>query len=333
MSNTIEAKVTEARSIEEGLQELDLLFLNGEREGESLTIEHEFGLYLSGQEFEEGDSIVVVENQTTAGETQFIAMDHVRRPSLVLIFAIFVFTVVIVNRKKGLLSLLAMLYSFAILFLVVLPLLLKGISPVPTAILGATLIAPVSFTLSHGWNKKTAVAVAGTLISLVITGVLAALFAKFSHLTGLAAEEAAFLFTGGFENINFQGLTLAGIIIAGLGVLDDVCITQSSVVKQLKSAQSKLKFKELFNRGMEVGRDHITSVVNTLILVYTGASLPLLLLFMNAEQSLGQVLNYEILAEEIVRTLTGSIGLVLAVPITTALAAYVFSNNKKRAKH
>jgi uncharacterized membrane protein len=225
-------------------------------------------------------------------------------------------------------SLLGMALSFFIIFFYILPQISSGANPVEIAILGSLVIIPVSFFLSHGINKKTFVAIGGTLIALVITGILANIFVDSAHLTGFASEEAGFLQVAKQGVINMRGLLLAGIIIGVLGVLDDITISQSSIVFQLKEANNKLDANELYTRAMKVGQDHISSMVNTLILVYTGAALPLLLLFINNPHPFSEIIIYEIIADEIVRTFVGSIGLVLSVPITTFIATLVAS--KKR---
>jgi len=198
---------------------------------------------------------------------------------------------------------------------------LAGGNPIQIAIIGSLFIIPLTFYLSHGFNKKTTVAIIGTLIALVITGILANVFVEISKLTGFASENAAFLQVARGGTVNIRGLLLAGIIIGVLGVLDDITVSQSAVIFQLKKANPKLKQFDLYKKAMDVGQDHISSMVNTLILVYTGAAMPLLLLFINNPHPFSEVINYEIVADEIVRTLVGSIGLILAVPITTIIAS------------
>lgn len=161
----------------------------------------------------------------------------------------------------------------------------------------------------------------GTILGLIITGFLASLFTNTTHLTGFNSEEAGFL-RALHGDLNIKGIFLAGIIIGVIGILDDIAVSQSAIVFQLKHANNKLNIQELFTRGMNVGKDHIASIVNTLVLVYTGASLPLLLLFINSPQSLNQIISMEMVSSEIVRTLVGSIGLILTVPITTLIAAF-----------
>lgn len=258
-----------------------------------------------------GDKIVVTDDQIT---------DYVRRPSLYLLSAIFLLLTVVIAGKWGLTSVFGMAYSFYIIFKFILPLIIKGYNPVTVSIIGAVFIIPVTFSMSHGINRKTINAIIGTLISIVIVGLLSVLFVSLSKLSGFAVEEAGFLQyqLGGI--INMKGILLAGIIISTLGVMDDITISQASVVEELRKANKKLSKKELFFRSMNVGKDHISSMVNTLVLVYAGASLPLLLLFVNNPHPFLEVINYEIIADEIVRTLVGSIGLILAVPITTYIA-------------
>jgi uncharacterized membrane protein len=196
--------------------------------------------------------------------------------------------------------------------------------PVLIATLASAMIIPITFYMSHGISKKTTIAVAGTLIALLITGLLGKLFSELAHLNGLSTEESGMLAVLKGGEINLKGILLAGIVIGALGVLDDITISQAAIVEQLREAASKAKFGEIYGRAMKVGRDHITSMINTLILVYAGASLPLLLIFVDNPHPLREIINYEFIAEEIVRTLVGSIGLIVAVPITTFLAAMAY---------
>ncbi len=318
-----EGEVTQMRT-ETQIQILDVLLKSGQRSGETVTLTNDVSGYANGKSYQTGDEVVLVEYKDELGNGQLYVVDYMRLPHLLLLFLFFVGMVLLISRKKGAYSLLGMAFSFLVLFKLVLPLILKGTDPVFTALLGSLFILPAVFYLSHGFNKKTSIAITGTLITLGITGFLAAVFAELTQLSGLSSEEAGFLKVGIGTDLNFKGLLLAGMIISALGVLDDVTITQTAVIQELKAAQKDLSFNDLYTRGMTIGRDHIASVVNTLILVYTGASLPLLLLFINSSESIGQILNYEFMTEEIVRTLVGSIGLICAIPITTLIASFVF---------
>jgi uncharacterized membrane protein len=292
---------------------------------EPIFIAHDTAAFLNPRIYQEGDMVTIVK----LAEDQFYIQDYSRHRSLIWLFGIFVVIVLIVTRSQGLGALAGMFFSFLVIFRFILPQILHGQDPVLTAITGAALIIPAVFYLSHKLNKKTTIAVVSTLITLVITGIIATLAANASHLTGTASEEASFLSLTAASTIDFQGLVLAGLIISILGILDDITISQASIVYQLKSAKKNIKFKEAYARAMAVGRDHISSLVNTLILVYTGASLPLLLLFLDKSQKFTNILNLEFIAEEIVRTLVGSIGLVLAVPITTVLACIFLTGKEK----
>lgn len=278
----------------------------------------ENGVFDSAQQikYKLNDKVVVTDGQIT---------DYVRRPSLYLLLGIFLLLTIFIAGKWGVTSILGMIYSFYIIFVFILPMIIKGFNPVAAAIIGSMFIIPVTFSLSHGLNKKTITAIIGTLISMIIVGVLSVVFVNLSKLTGFAVEEAGFLQYQLGSLINMKGILLAGIIISTLGVMDDITISQSSVVEELREANSKLSKKDLFIRSMRVGKDHISSMVNTLVLVYAGASLPLLLLFVNNPHPFTEIINYEIIADEIVRTMVGSIGLILAVPITTFIACYGYS--------
>jgi len=312
------------QGMQKGLyQELGVVITRGSVKGQRIALKVE-GLALIGKgKYQVGDQVLVSLSHDLEGNEVYNLADFVRRKYLLWLFLIFVVLVVAIGRWRGLSSLLGLAISFLVIFYFVLPQLNQGREPVTVAILASLLIIPLTFGLSHGFNKKTLVAMAGTLLALLITGFLAKFFIDLTRLTGFASEEAGFLQVEKQGMINIQGLILAGIIIGALGVLDDITVAQTAVVQQLKEANPRIKAKELFWRSMAVGRDHIASMVNTLILVYTGAALPLLLLFINNPLPFGQVINYEIIAEEIVRTLVASIGLVTAVPLTTFLASRV----------
>ena len=180
-------------------------------------------------------------------------------------------------------------------------------------------MALITIPLAHGGGSKTLAAVLGTAAALLLTVLLAWFFTNAAHLTGLASEEASFLQLAG-AHLSLQGLLLAGMVIGALGVLDDVTVSQASTVLALRAANPTLGFRRLFNLAQHVGRDHVSATVNTLVLAYVGASLPILLIFDTADLGVGDALTTEIVATQVVGTLVGSIGLIAAVPLTTALA-------------
>lgn len=310
-------------------QKLKVLVTSGSLKDREIEIENGNYSLVNTVKYKEGDELVVSYDLDSDGNEFYFITDYVRRKPMIWLFLIFVVLTITIARLRGLMSLLGMGLSFGVIFKFILPEISAGKDPVVVAILGSLLIIPITFLLSHGFNKKTWIGMLGTLIALIFTAILAALFVELTKLTGFASEEAAFLQVDRQGAISIKGLLLAGIIIGVLGILDDITISQSAIVFQLKKADLNLKFDELYKKAMDVGQDHIASMVNTLVLVYAGAALPLLLLFVNSSHPFSEIVNYEIIADEVVRTLVGSIGLVLAVPITTLVAALVASKKGK----
>ncbi len=239
----------------------------------------------------------------------------------------FVLLVVVVGRYKGFGSLLGLGFSFLVIAKFIVPQILAGKDPVVICLIGSVAIAVVSIYIAHGFRLRTSLAVISTIATIAIALGLDYLVIHWLRLFGAGSEEAVyaqFLQTGA---INLRGLLLGGIIIGVLGVLDDITTAQSAVVDELRRANPAFSFRELYERGMSVGKEHIASLINTLVLAYVGASFPLVLLFQQLEQPFAYILNSELVAEEIARTLIGSTALIIAVPLTTALTAYVM---KKR---
>lgn len=273
-------------------------------------------------ELAEGDRVVLGFTPDAPPGNQYYFADFERRSPLVWLAALFAAAVVLLGRLRGLRALVGLAVSMVVLLVFVLPAILEGSSPVGVAVVGSAVILLANLYLAHGFNVRTTTAVVGTLASLALIGVLAVVFVAATHITGLGTEEAGFL-QAASGRINLRGLVLGGIIIGSLGVLDDVTVTQASAVWELHLANPELGPRELYRAAVRIGRDHIASTVNTLVLAYAGASLPLLILLVEANRRVADVLTGELVAVEIVRTLVGSIGLVAAVPITTGLAAVV----------
>nr|WP_037732441.1 YibE/F family protein [Streptomyces megasporus] len=269
-----------------------------------------------------GQEVVVAHAPQAPRELQYSVVDVRRTVPLVVLAAAFALAVVVVGRLRGLLALVGLAASFAVLTLFILPAILQGSDPLAVAVVGGSAIMLATLYLCHGVNARTSVAVLGTLVSLLLIGVLGSAFIGWAELTGNTDDQTGLVHTL-YPDIEIRGLLLAGVLIGSLGVLDDVTVTQTSAVWELRRADPRAGWRRLYGAAMRIGRDHIASVVNTLVLAYAGASLPLLLLFSVAESDMGTVAGSEVVAEEIVRTLIGSIGLVASVPVTTALAALV----------
>lgn len=323
----VEVIESEYREIEgvDGPQLYQLLkvkILKGSIKGSIVEIEN--GGFAQGRvyEYSKGDRLIISYTANPEGTPVFLITNVVRTRPLIWFAIVAVVLIVWVGRFKGLTSIVGMIFSFAVIMLFIIPRILAGNSPVLISIIGSVVIVPVTFYLSHGFNSKTAVAVISTLTSLALTVILASFFVNLTKLTGLGSDDAMFLLTIKEVQIDLKGLVLAGIIIGTLGILDDITIAQVGIVFRLKELSPNLKGDELYYKAIEHGRDHIASMVNTLVLAYTGASLPILLLFADRSRGFNEVINMEMIAEEIVRTLIGSIGLVLAIPISTFFAVF-----------
>jgi uncharacterized membrane protein len=272
-------------------------------------------------EFVEGESgeLEVFNVTGLSPSRQYQFADFQRRSTLLWLALFFAVVVVALGGWRGAAALGGLVASVAVLLVFVLPAILDGRSPVLVAVVGSTAIAFVALYTAHGFSRMTTVALIGTLAALILTALLSLLVVSVAEFTGFVTEESALLTL--FDDIDVRGLLLAGIVLGAAGAIDDVTVTQASAIWELRAANPDLASGELFSSGLRVGRDHIASMVNTLLLAYAGASLPLVVLFVLSEQSLGTVANSEVVAVEIVRTLVGSIGLVSAVPLTTWMAS------------
>ncbi|NJP75899.1 YibE/F family protein [Streptomyces telluris] len=277
-----------------------------------------------------GQEVVLAYAPKAPKNLQYSVSDVNRTLPMAILAAVFALAVVVVGRLRGLFALIALVISFGVLTLFILPAILQGSDPLVVAVMGGSAIMLIALYMCHGLTARTSVAVIGTLTSLLLIGLLGTIFTSWAHLTGNTDDQTGLVHSL-YPEIEIRGLLLAGIIIGSLGVLDDVTVTQTSAVWELKDADPTASWRKLYGAAMRIGRDHIASVVNTLVLAYAGASLPLLLLFSIADSGVGTVATSEIVAEEIVRTLVGSIGLVASVPVTTALAALVVSADRHNA--
>jgi uncharacterized membrane protein len=298
---------------------------SGPDEGEraSFTV----GQVREGANVNVGDAVRVFANpvppEAELGGAQidpYAFADFERRAPLLLLFFLFAALVIATGRLRGLRALVGLAASLAIVVGFIVPAILNGEQPETVALVGAFAIMLATIPLTHGFGVKTLAACLGTSASLVLTLVLAQAATDLAHLTGISSEEAVFLrATAG--DISLEGLLLAGILIGALGVLDDLTVSQASTVLALQRANPAQGFGQLFRGAVSVGHDHIAATVNTLVLAYAGASLPILLVFSYAGTAFSDAVNTEAVAEEVVATLVGSIGLIAAVPVTTALAA------------
>lgn len=335
----VEAKVTSARldlcsyaelgtPTEEYCYRAEFTVTSGSPKGDTDSLEIPF----DGPEatkLKAGDGVILNYSESAPQGANYQFADFKRSSPLLLLAVLFVVVVLAFGRRRGFFAIVGVGVSMMVLIGFVLPALLEGGPPLPIALVGTSAVALPALYLAHGISERTTVAVLGTVASLALTCLLGLFFVKLTRLTGLGDEETNFLRAFGTE-LDFSGLILAGMVIGALGVLDDVTVTQVAAITELQDANPSASARSLYQAGVRIGRDHIASTVNTLVLAYAGASLPLLLLFTTSGRALAHVVTSESIAIEVVRALVGGIGLVASVPITTGLAAVVATRSTDR---
>ncbi len=303
------------------VQELRIKLLEGEKAGEIVDLTSEM-VVLSV-----GDTIYVNRVINISGNEYITFADFERRSVLFFVAALFIVMLLAFSGWQGVRAILSLMGSIGAIFFLLIPALLAGYDPALTSVGIAAIIMCFVLFGTHGINPRTIIAFVGTYSAVAITGVIAYFSVDLMRLTGFNSDASVYLNFATNGQLDLAGLLLGGIIIGILGVLDDVSITQASVVQELKRANNELKFLDLYQRAIRVGKDHIGSLVNTLALAYVGVSLPLILLYAKSESSFMLSLNQEVIASEIIRIIIGSIGLILAVPLTTLAASWWFNNH------
>jgi uncharacterized membrane protein len=261
------------------------------------------------------------------GGVRYVVSDWVRRPALGWLLGLFLLVATVIARGKGFRAVLATGSSLLIAIAFVVPAILAGWNPMVVSLLGVGGMLVLAIYFVHGVSWSTTAALLGTFVAVVVTMLLGVLFTRAAHLTGLGSDEALSIAVVAAQ-VDLRGLLLAGLLIGALGALTDITIVQASVVRELAHVNPSFSLRELYTRGMNVGVDHVGSLVNTLVLAYTGAALPLLVLLSVNDFTLARALNFEFVASEVVHTLVGSVGLILAVPLTTFIAALMFRGDK-----
>lgn len=304
------------------IQQVRVVFTDGPEKGSGKDISYYPKSAASEQRLKTGEKVYVL--KVDDGDNIYYTVSERYRLNILWWLVIFfIILVTAIGRLKGIGSLLGLGFSFLVIAKFIVPQILAGKDPVAVCLIGSIAIAIVAIYIAHGFRLRTTLAVVSTIATIALALGLDYLVIHWLKLFGAGSEEAVyaqFLQTG---TINLRGLLLGGIIIGVLGVLDDITTAQSAVVDELRRANPLLTFKELYERGMSVGKEHIASLINTLVLAYVGASFPLVLLFQQMEQPFSYIINSELVAEEIARTLIGSTALIIAVPLTTALTAYI----------
>lgn len=307
------------------IQEVKAEVVKGEQKGEIVTFKNDYAV------MEVGDKVYLDTTTLDTGEVIYAVSDFDRKPVLILFLLLFIALVIGFGKMQGIRSLVSLGVSIFAIFFVLIPLLIKGYPPVLIATLVSAAILFFAIFFTHGFNRKSLIAFSGTVLAVIITGLLAQLAVVFGNITGLFADESAYLNYHTNGSLNFAGLFLASIMIGMLGVLDDISITQVAVVRELYAAHPSITKKQVFASAIRVGKEHVGALVNTLVLAYVGVALPTVMYFSLSSMGVGELINREIFANEILRTILGSIGLILTVPITTWLAV-IFLNNLRGKK-
>lgn len=278
-------------------------------------------------EFRVGQQVELYYAPGPNGQRQHVVIDWVRRPALMWLAGLFLLVATLVARGKGFRAFIATGISLFIVIGFIVPRILAGWDPIVVSLIGVGGILILAIYFVHGLSWSTTAALIGTFVAVIATMLLGMFFTELSHLTGLGTEDAM-LINISAQHVNLKGLLLAGLLVGALGALTDITIVQASVVRELAHVNPNFRVRDLYTRAMNVGLDHIGSLVNTLVLAYTGAALPLLVLLTVNDFSFSRALNLELVASEVVHTLVGSIGLILAVPLTTLIAGLMFRGDR-----
>ncbi|WP_165355026.1 YibE/F family protein [Nocardioides oleivorans] len=304
----------------EGCQAATIDVLSGPGEGDASVAVLPYGE--KAPQVDVGDRIIVSYTAGAPVGEQYAFQDFDRGPPLLTLTILFAVGVLVLSRWRGIGALASLAYSLVLIVVFTLPAIMEGSSPLAVAVVTASAIMLVTLYLSHGFNVRSTVAMLGTLVSLVVIGVLGWVFTTVGHFTGLVDEGSQYI-SGVAGQVDLHGLLLAGLVIGALGVLDDVTVTQTWAVWELADVDPDASVRTLFGRAMRIGRSHAASTVNTLVLAYVGATLPLMLVFSALSLPFGIAISQEVVAQEVVRGLVGGLGILAAVPVTTGIAALI----------
>lgn len=311
----------------EEYQKIQGVYVGGQFSGEAVVIDDDF------THSKRGDTVFVKYVQDTDGSVYVTVVEPKRTLPLILISVLLMILVLLFGGKQGAFSILTLGVSFLIIMKVLVPALLSGKNVLLSCVSVSLFALFVVMYGTHGFKRMTSAAFLGSLVSVVITSLLAFFFVYFSKLTGFSSDESMYLQINSAGLINAKDLLIGAIIIGIVGAVNDVAITQSAVVMELHATKTLSK-KEIYKRAMSVGRDHTGSLINTLVLAYIGASLPLvLLLSYSASYPSSYIVSMEMIATEIVRIIIGAIGLVLAVPLSTIFAILLAKGDTKATTH
>lgn len=311
------------------IQYVEVEILKGKYKGQVVTIENALSnSYVMDVEVEVGQKVLLQIEEYKDGTTVFYIVSQVRDNYIAYLLAIFIIALIIVGRFQGVKTIFTLGVTIFFIFFVELPLLSRGYNAVLVTVVVAIFITIITVTVISGLTKKTLAAILGTCFGVVVAGGIAIFVSKQAHLTGMSMEEAVMLLSIQGDTFNFQHLLFSAILLGALGAIMDVAMSIASSIDEVHKVNNQLSFRQLFNSGMRVGRDIMGTMANTLILAYTGSALPLLLLFIAANDNLMRLSNLDVIATEVIRSLSGSIGLVLTIPITALIAVSLIKDKR-----
>lgn len=289
------------------------------------------GQITTKEQYEVGDKVVVIATENSSGDYSYVINDKIRTPVLFICLILFAVLAIAIAKVKGLKAIISLALTFVIVIFAIVPLILKGYDPFMLAIIFSLPILAVSIYFTHGINRESHIALLGTFTGVLFVGIFSLIFAKISALTGFSSDEVVYVISLMGNDFSPYSLMMGGFIIGSLGVIDDVALTQVSAVGELRHADPLMTTNELYKRAMKIGIDHVSSVINTLFLAYVGASFALIILvsYKQSSENIFMVFNDEIVATEIIRTIVGSMGILLAIPITTLIAVYAKQGEKR----
>ncbi|MCK8060703.1 MULTISPECIES: YibE/F family protein [unclassified Fusibacter] len=304
---------------------------SGDKKGELIHLE----VYITSTEaypmnLKTGDRIIVGFTTYNDGYEDVFLGDYQRDYAVIWLVLAFVAVILWVGRWQGVKTVATLAITLGTIWFVHIPLLLRGVSPIMTTIVIAMIVTTLTIGIVSGWTKKSLAAIVGTTAGVVISGVIAYSFSKGIHLTGFSNEEAVMLkFIPQGDIFKATELLLSGILLGALGAVMDVAMSIASAIEELNAVSPTMHWRKLYSSGMNIGRDVMGTMTNTLILAYVGSSLPMILLFVANEMPMMRVMNLDVIATEFVRSLAGSIGIVMSIPITALLAVALLKGKMK----
>ncbi len=310
-------------------QEVLVRLTSGPYRGETITITN---TYFAGDPvydffIEEGQEVIVVALGEEGNFEQAFVQDLARDRGVYYLIAVFLIGLLVVGRMKGVKTIITLAVTILLIFRFLLPMLLAGYSPILLAVVTACLAITFTLLVIGGLNMKSLVAILGTVTGVIVAGLMAFWAGSLARLTGFGTQEAQMLYFMD-QSIDFRGLLFAGIIIGSLGAIIDIGMSVASAASEIRQANPYIHFRELFSGALNVGRDVMGTMANTLILAYVGAAIPMLLLVMGNDIDFLKIINMDMIATEFVRGTAGSIGLIAAVPVTAVLAGYFLADRK-----